>query len=121
MNFLQFAFKPDPSLHSAVQNQQFWLFTPSLSAPDSSYLIFENDWNTASKPGARIGMSLLAQGQHPDTLAEGGADMRLSQVDDEIESDEGIVINTDNVEEIQFGTPMPAWCPYTLDTHFELM
>lgn len=114
MNFLQFAFKADPAMHIAVQQQCIWLFTPCLSMLNTSFLIFESDWQTVSKPGAQLGMSFLEQEWQP-------LEMPLLRADDKTRSAEVMVINRETVEAVKFGTPMPAWSSYVLDTIFKLM
>ncbi len=68
MNFLQYAFRTDARLSSAIQQQQFWMMTPACSDSRSLYIVQESDWASIAKPGTRLGMSFLAQHENESSV-----------------------------------------------------
>jgi hypothetical protein len=150
VSFLEFAFKSDPSIQSAVQQQQFWLITPKSWDSSSWYIVQGGDWKSIARPGAQLGMSFV-------TLRRLKADKRYRKLImpdktdklKEIDSDDNDTIGSDftikyegadekEVEKLEAGVappvaideaiaslrfdkPMPPWAPYNPETSFELL
>ncbi|KAF2998041.1 hypothetical protein E8E14_004291 [Neopestalotiopsis sp. 37M] len=150
VSFLEFAFKSDPSIQSAVQQQQFWLITPKSWDSSSWYIVQGGDWKSIARPGAQLGMSFV-------TLRRLKADKRYRKLImpdktdklKEIDSDDNDTIGSDftikyegadekevekleagvappiaideAIAKLRFDEPMPPWAPYNPDTSFELL
>ncbi|KAI6778145.1 uncharacterized protein J7T54_007191 [Emericellopsis cladophorae] len=131
MNFLQFAFKSNVTLHAAVQQCQIWLFTPANSNPGLWYIILKDDWKHISKPGVRLGMSFATQSEE-----EGGASQYPSRGASATARTDGIptgptdnvnslagqlMLNEDTIKSVRFGEPLPPWATYDPKTNFKLL
>jgi hypothetical protein len=98
-----------------VIRKQFWLFTPSNSGSPWWYLINEEDWEIAARPGATFGMSLFhmdeTNGRYHATGCEGCGEDKLAPQDDGVHGpNEGSVV--------RFSRPDPHWSTLPEDTEF---
>ena len=145
MSFLEFAFGKDVLLRSAVENQQFWLFTPSCSQNQRWYIIGETDWALAARPGAKLGMSFDSSSEVNETNKTVDTDTLESE---DVTSDRTVVsrdttkdymvcrpclpdVGNDGLRVIRsirgvttgikFRTPLPAWATYDPQTEFTML
>lgn len=147
LNFLQFAFKSNPSIYTAVKQQQFWMITPKGWDTQSWYIVQKEDWKSIARPGTRLGMffyterqqrndgpsEILMAPENPNELS--GCRGCRRRVEDRIPAtaDDVVDMTTSGsfvriggsldefIASLKFNDPMPSWALYNPDTKFQLL